>query len=113
MAMKEAWRMTDALGRERAHGERAHGEFAVRRVDIQAGAGEDTLPEHKLAVLRDAIAKVKLDTSYGNVAATPNVKSGATVVFSGEGGEAKLSAAKALALETGQALFRVDVGQVV
>jgi ATPase family protein associated with various cellular activities (AAA) len=89
------------------------GELSLRQVVLDQTAAEEVLPERELAVLRDAIAKAKLDTSYGHVAATPSSGSGATIVFSGEGGPAKLLAAKALARETGQPLYRVGAAQVV
>ena len=46
-----------------------HGDLPLRQVDLDQAPGKEVLPERELAVLRDAIAKAKLDTSYGHVAA--------------------------------------------
>jgi ATPase family associated with various cellular activities (AAA) len=78
---------------------------------IEIAAGEATLPELALNVIRDAAARAKLHGLFEAGPARPG--SGATVVFSGVGDEEKLVAAKALALMTGRSLYRVPTDQIV
>ena len=70
-----------------------HSRTFAQKVEI--AAGEATLHEHELSVLRDVAA------------------SGATIIFSGAGDDEKTMAAKALALQTGRPLYRVATDQIV
>ena len=78
---------------------------------VETAAGEETLPEHELLVLREIAVKANLHGAgeKGHAQST----GGATIVFSGAGGDEKLMAAKALALQTARSLFRVQAGQIV
>jgi hypothetical protein len=78
---------------------------------VEIAAEEATLPEHGLSVLRDVAAKANLH-GLGEKDHSQSA-SGATIIFSGAGDDEKLMAAKALALQTGRALYRVSTDQIV
>ncbi len=84
------------------------GTFAQK---VEIAAGDATLPEHGLSVLRDVAAKANLH-GLGEKGHAHSA-SGVTIVFSGADDEEKMMAAKALALQTGRPLYRVLTDQVV
>ena len=86
-----------------------HSRTFAQKVEISAG--EATLPEHGLSVIRDVAAKANL---HGMGAKDdPQSATGATIIFSGADDEEKMMAAKALALQTDRPLYRVSTDQIV
>jgi AAA+ superfamily predicted ATPase len=102
--MLEAQRMTGTPEKELPRS----GTFAQK---VEIAAGEATLPEHGLSVLRDVAAKANLlcagEKDHSQSA------SGATIIFSGTDDDEKIMAAKAIALQTGRPLYRVSTDQIV
>ena len=78
---------------------------------VEIAAGEATLPEHGLSVLRDIATKANLH-GLGEKDQSQSASS-ATIVFSGADDDEKTMAAKALALQTGRPLYRVSTDQIV
>ena len=78
---------------------------------VQIAAGEATLQEHGLSVLRDIATKANLH-GLGEKDQSQSASS-ATIVFSGADDDEKRMAAKALALQTGRPLYRVSTDQIV
>jgi ATPase family associated with various cellular activities (AAA) len=89
--------------------EQERGGLLARRVDLTSMPAGDRLPERDLAVLHEAAAITRL----GSPEKQSGGGSGATVVFSGAGCEAKLRAAAALAHETERSLYRVSAPAIV
>lgn len=85
------------------------GDFLARRVDLTSMPAGDALPERELTVLHEAAGITRL----GSPEKQTCCGSGATVVFSGAGCEAKLRAAAALAHETERPLYRVSAPAIV
>ena len=78
---------------------------------VEIAAGEATLPEHGLSVLRDIATKANLH-GLGEKDQSQSASS-ATIVFSGADDDEETMAAKALALQTGRPLYRVSTDQIV
>jgi AAA+ superfamily predicted ATPase len=100
--MLEAQRMTGTPEKELPHSR-----MFAQKVEIVAG--EATLPEHGLSVIRDVAAKANLH----GLGEKDHSASGATIIFSGAGDDEKMMAAKALAFQTGRPLYRVSTDQIV
>jgi len=98
----EAQQMTGTPEKELPHS----GTFAQK---VEIAAGEATLPESELSVIRDVAAKANLH-GLGDHSQSA---SGATIIFSGAGDDEKLMAVKALALQTGRPLYRVSTDRIV
>lgn len=78
---------------------------------VEIAAGEATLPERGLSVIRDVAAKANLH-GLGEKDRSQSASSD-TIVFSGAGDDEKMVAAKVLALQTGRPLYRVSTDQIV